>query len=68
MDPVSNATIDHTAMMIGLDLSAADIRENLLSRGLSEYNCYLCYKAAQLLLNQGFYTRKALAMPDPFKK
>lgn len=65
MDQVTSPVMDHTAQMIGLGLSTEEIRENLLSRGMSEYNAYLCFKAAQLLLNMGFYDKEAV--PDPFK-
>jgi hypothetical protein len=34
-----------------------EVREYLLSLGLTEYQAFLCYKAAKLLLHVGFYTR-----------
>jgi len=54
----TNADIDHAANMMGIvGITPDDIRESLVSRGLSEYDCYLCYKAAKHLLRNGFYTR-----------
>lgn len=34
-----------------------EVREYLLSIGLTEYQAFLCYKAAQYLLRVGYYTK-----------
>lgn len=54
----THADIDHTATMMGITgITPGDIVDSLRSRGLSDYDAYLCYKAAQLLLRVGFYTQ-----------
>ena len=53
----SNATIDSTAHRISMGQTTVEVRDYLLALGLSEYNAYLCFKAAQTLLASGFYTR-----------
>jgi hypothetical protein len=51
----TNDAMDSTAQLIAYQVPVETIRASLLSRGLSLYNAYLCYKAAQLLLATGFY-------------
>ena len=57
-----NRTIDRTAQMITLGVEANTIRHTLLSDEImmTEYDAYLCYKAAQLLLKLGFYDKQPL--------
>lgn len=52
--PFTNEAIDSCAQMISYDVPNQVIREGLLARGLSEYNAYLCYKAARYLLEHNF--------------
>jgi hypothetical protein len=55
----SNTTIDATAQRISMNQSAEEIKEYLSALGLSDYNSYLCYKAAKFLLDSGtFYPRQ----------
>jgi len=51
----SNAEIDNVAQQISLDINPETIRNNMLERGMSDHDAYLCYKAAKLLLDSGFY-------------
>ena len=37
--------------------STRDVRDYLLSIGLTEYQAFLCFKAATLLLWVGYYTK-----------
>jgi hypothetical protein len=52
----SNSTIDAAAHRISMRQTVAEVRDYLLDLGLSEYNAYLCFKAASLLLAKGFYS------------
>lgn len=54
-DPVSNDAMDSCAQLIAYEVPTEAIRDGLLARGLSPYQAYLCYKAAQMLLESGFY-------------
>jgi hypothetical protein len=55
----TNATIDSTAHRISMGQELEEVRDYLLALGLSEYDAYLCFKAAKLLLDSGvFYPRK----------
>jgi hypothetical protein len=65
--PVAHEVMDLVAQRIGHGQSTAEIRQALLDRGMSEYNAYLCFKAAQLLLNTGFYDKPMAPISDPFK-
>ncbi len=53
--PIASGAMDAAAMLIAYERPVEEIREELLSRGLSEYNAYLCYKAAMVLWKAGFY-------------
>ena len=55
--PFSNSTIDSTAHRISMGQTPEEIRAYLLELKLSDYNAYLCYKAASYLLSKGFYDR-----------
>ncbi len=66
--PVSNAAIDLVAQRIGFGQSTEEIRAELLSRGMTEYNAYLCFKAAQLLLQAGFYDDDLDTYPPDYLK
>jgi hypothetical protein len=57
-----NRCIDSVAQLICLGVDPATIRETLLAREfmITEYDAYLCYKAAQLLLKLGFYEDQPL--------
>ena len=63
----SNATMDGVAHRLSFGNSPAEIREFLLEQKLSEYNAWLCYKAAKYLLDHGFYGEPGNAPFDPFK-
>ena len=51
----SNAEMDSAAQQISLGIDPETIRTNMLDRGLTDHDVYLCYKAAKLLLDSGFY-------------
>jgi hypothetical protein len=55
--PFSNREMDRTAQMLQY-LDDDQVREQLTDRGLTPYNAWLCIKAAQLLLDKGFYRSK----------
>lgn len=52
---MNNADMDYAAACLFYEQGTEEIREKLLSRGMSEYDAFLCFKAAQLLLSSGFY-------------
>lgn len=54
----SNHTMDACAHRISMGQEVAETRTWLLEMGLSEYDAYLCYKAASYLLGTGFYPRR----------
>lgn len=55
----TNGTIDAVAFRIDRGQTTAEIREMLIDMGLSEYDAYLCFKAAKFLLDSGtFYPRQ----------
>lgn len=54
----TNGTIDAVAHRISMGQTTADIRDMLLAMGLSEFDAYLCYKAASYLLAHDFYPRQ----------
>lgn len=59
--PFTNDAIDSTSQLIVYKVPVEIIREGLLARGLSPYDAYLCYKAADFLLKAGFYERSSRA-------
>jgi hypothetical protein len=64
-DPISNDAIDSCAQLIAYQVENDVIRDGLLARGMSPYQAFLCYKAAQMLLSAGFYDRSSrVVIPD----
>jgi hypothetical protein len=52
---VSNELMDSCAQAISLEVAPEDIKSMLVGKGLDDYQAYLCYQAAKLLLRTGFY-------------
>ena len=52
---VSNELMDSCAQALGLDVAPEEIKANLVAKGLTDYQAYLCYCAAKQLLQSGFY-------------
>lgn len=59
--PIPNGAIDAVALLLGYDTPVEDILVELRSRGLNDYEAYLAFQAAQVLIKMGFY--QVLEMP-----
>lgn len=53
--PIPNGAIDAVALLLGYDTPVEDILVELRSRGLNDYEAFLTYHAAKVLIKTGFY-------------